>query len=305
MRSKTFLTIIAAYASLIPLAASAQSLWTAEFVSGTVEYQIKGTRIPLTAGSRVGDEATVFLGKGALLELSSGDRRVSLVREGTYPIRNIAASSGSTTKPGLLEALGGKLRALFSGRGESGIAGVRASEAASAPAFMTGGDEARKRGETAMAEGNYEAAAREFAYSLDEALPGEEGPVRRLLASALAMQGRQATALGVLRGGEREDSPAVDLLEATLLLGAGAPDEALIVIRRAFPPATTDGTGAGSASTGLEPAFAAELAELEGLTLEVLERREEAASAYRRAILAAPDSPAGVRAGQRLAALGY
>ena len=290
MHPKTLFLTMVAFVALMPLAVSAQTLWTAEFVSGAVEYQLKGTKIPLSAGSQVGEEATVFMGKGALLELTSGGRRVSLVREGTYTLRAITATTGSTTKPGIIEALGGKLRALFSGRGESGIAGVRASEV-SVPTFMTGGDEAKKRGAAAMAAGNYEAAARDFEYALEETLPGEEGSVRRLLASALAMQGRQAAALGVLRGGEREDGPAVDMLEATLLLGAGAPEEALAVVRRA--------------GTGLEPALVSELAELEGLALEVLNKPMEAASAYRHAISVAPDSPAATRAGQRLAALGY
>ena len=114
------------------------------------------------------EEATVFLGKGALLELSSGGKRVSLAREGTYSMRAVAGATESTTKPGILEALGGELRVIISGHGEA-------------------------------------------------------GSIRRLPASALAMQGRQATALGVLRGGEREDSSAVDMLEASQLLAAGAP----------------------------------------------------------------------------------
>ena len=293
-------SVLVAAALLAGMAASAQSFWTAEFVSGAVEYQLKGTKAPLSAGTKVGEDTTVFLGKGALLELSSGGKRVSLVREGTYSVRSIAAATGSTTKPGILEALGGKLRALFSGRGEAGIAGVRASDAASATGFVTGGEEAMKRGEVAMSSGNYDAAARDFEYALEEALPGEEGRVRRLLASALAMQGRQAAALGVLRGGEREESPAVDMLEATLLLGAGAPDEALAVMRRAFPPASP-----GGASPALDPATAAEAAELEGLVLEAMDKTLEAAGAYRRAMAAAPDSQAAARAKQRLAALGY
>ena len=154
-----------------------------------------------------------------------------------------------------------------------------------------GGDEAKKRGEAAITAGDYVAAARDFEYALDEALPGEEGLIRRLLASALAMQGRQAMAIGVLRGGERENGPAVDILEATLLLSAGSPEEALSIVRRVDPR--------------LEPSFAAEAAELEGLALEVMNKPEEVAAAYRRAISAAPDSPAGVRAAQRLAALGH
>lgn len=298
MRPKTFLLAVVGFASLLPLPASAQSLWTAEFVSGKVEYQLKGTRIPLSAGNRVDEEATVFLGKGALLELSSGSRRVSLVREGSYSMRTVAGATGSTTKPGILEALGGKLRAFFSSRGDSSIGGVRASEAAGTPAFMTGGDEAKIRGEASMAAGKYEAATRDFEYALEEALPGEEGSVRRLLATALAMQGRQATALGVLRGGEREDSPAVDMLEASLLLAAGVPGEALAVMRSAFPPTAPAGTI-------LDPAIAAEAAELEGLVLEAMDKPAEAADAYRRAITAKPDSQPAARARQRLEALGY
>jgi tetratricopeptide (TPR) repeat protein len=300
MYKTSFRTIILSALLLAAVSAGAQTLWTVDFVSGKVEYQVKGTRMALSPGAKVADDATIYLGKGALVELSIGDRRISIVKEGMYTVKSISVTAFSSSRPGLLEALRSKLRGLTSGSPEVGVAGVRASEAA-APSFSTGGDEARKRGEAALQSGDYTAAARDFGYALEEALPGEEGPLRTDLASALAMLGRPAAALAVMRGGEQDEAPGRYILEATILLGAGAPDDALAVLRAVFPP--LEGARAADGST-IEPHMLAEAAELEGLALEALVKPGEAAAAYRRAVNAAPGSPAAARAKQRLAAIG-
>jgi tetratricopeptide (TPR) repeat protein len=240
------------------------------------------------------------MGKGALAELSAGDRRISIVKEGMYTVKSISVTAFSSSRPGLLEALRSKLRGLTSGTAELGVAGVRASEAV-APSFSTGGDEARKRGEAALKSGEYAAAVRDFEYALEEALPGEEAPLRTDLASALAMLGRPAAALSVMRDGEQDEAPGRYILEATILLGAGAPEDALAVVRKGFPRGMESRAADGSS---IEPYVMAEAAELEGLALEALDRPGEAVAAYRKAVSTAPDSPAAVRAKQRLGAMG-
>lgn len=300
MYKNSFRAIILSALLLTAVSAGAQTLWTVDFVSGKVEYQVKGTRMALPPGAKVTDDATIYLGKGALVELSTGDRRIAIVKEGMYTVKSISVTAFSSSRPGLLEALRSKLRGLTSGNPEAGVAGVRASEAA-APSFSTGGDEARKRGKAALQSGDYAAAARDFGYALEEALPGEEGPIRTDLASALAMFGRPAAALAVMRDGEQDEAPGRYILEATILLGAGAPEDALAVLHAAFPPAGGIRAADGSA---IEPFMLAEAAELEGLAFEALERPGEAAAAYRKAVGASPGSPAAARARQRLGITG-
>lgn len=281
-----------------------QSLWTVEFVSGAAEYQRGGVKAPVVAALTLTDDATLIVAKGALIELRSGDKRVSIVREGAYPIRSITATASKAAKPGLMNALGVKLRSIIMGGAqEYGVAGVRASDAAAQKRFMTGGDEARKRGEEALAAGDYRRAEDELRYALDEALPGDEGPLRTSLASALALQERLAEALSVMRSGERDESVDRDLLEASILVRAGAADEALAAARsiQARLVASPAGDSAGASDTARRTAEAAELA---GLALEALDRPAEAAVAYRKAVEAAPQSQAAARAKLRLAELG-
>ena len=281
---------------LMAVTAGAQTLWTVDFVSGKVEYQVKSTKVALAPGTKVADNVTIYLDKGALVELSTGDRRISIVKEGMYSVKSISVTAFSSSRPGLLEVLRNKLRGLTSGTAEFGVAGVRAADAA-APSFSTGGDEARKRGEASMLSGDFVAAVRDFDYALEEALPGEEGPIRTKIASALVMLGRSAAALAVMRDGEQDEAPGRYILEATILLGAGAPEDALAVLEKGFP-----GTGKTRAADGspIDPNMTAEAAELEGLALEALEKPGEAAAAYRKAISAAPESPAAARSKQRL-----
>ncbi|MDX9959341.1 MAG: hypothetical protein RBT68_12945 [Spirochaetia bacterium] len=138
----------------------------------------------------------------------------------------------------------------------------------------------------------------EFEYALAEALPGEEGPLRTQLAMSLAMQDRPAAALEVLQSGEQDENPARYILEATILVSIGEAESALVIISEAF---AADATRSYNMTDPQElQHYAAEAAEIEGLALEALERPREAAEAYRRSILAAPDSLAAQRARQRL-----
>jgi predicted negative regulator of RcsB-dependent stress response len=86
-------------------------------------------------------------------------------------------------------------------------------------------------------------------------------------------------------------TPSRVLLETSLLVRAGAPDEALALLR------ATDFKSEGDGAM-------AEAAELEGLALESLQRPAEALEAYRRAVAAAAGSEAATRSRERLAALG-
>jgi hypothetical protein len=134
MYKPIFRTMILSALLLATITAGAQTLWMVDFVSGKVEYQIKGTRMALAPGAKVADDATIYLGKGALVELSAGDRRISIVREGMYTVKSISATAFSSSRPSLLEALRNKLRGLSGGTPELGVAGVRAAEAAT-PSF--------------------------------------------------------------------------------------------------------------------------------------------------------------------------
>jgi tetratricopeptide (TPR) repeat protein len=248
---------------------------------------------------QIAGDATIFVSKGAFVELRSDDRRVSLIREGSYTVKTITKIAASLSRPGLIEVLSSKIKSLIKGSdGESAVLGVRASDAAASFGFMTGGDEARIRGEAAMEAGDYESAQDEFEYALDEALPGEEGPLRTQLAMSLAMLDRPAAALAVLQSGEQDENPARFILEATLLVSIGEPESALAIITEAF---AADEIQTYNTTDPKElQHYAAEAAELEGLALEALEKPREAAEAYRRSILAAPDSTAAQRSRQRL-----
>jgi hypothetical protein len=276
-----------------------QSAWTVDHVSGTVDYQTASTKTPLLPGMQIAEGTTIIVSKGAFAELRSGTKKVSLIREGSYTVKSITKLAGSLARPGLIEVLSGKIKGLIkSSDGETAVIGVRASEATASSGFMTGGDEARIRGEAALAAGDYESAMNEFEYALAEALPGEEGPLRTQLAMSLAMQDRPAAALEVLQSGEQDENPARYILEATILVSIGEAESALVIISEAF---AADATRSYNMTDPQElQHYAAEAAEIEGLALEALERPREAAEAYRRSILAAPDSLAAQRARQRL-----
>ena len=42
-----------------------QPIWTVDHVSGTVDYQTAKTKTPLLPGMQIGEEATIFVSKGA------------------------------------------------------------------------------------------------------------------------------------------------------------------------------------------------------------------------------------------------
>jgi len=297
MSSKSLGYLFLVMALCVAFPAFSQSLWTVDFVHGEVMRLDKGVEGKLSTGAVLPDDSTIKLGKGALVELSSGGRKISIVREGSYTIKAIASSVATSSQRGFIEALGEKLRGMLKGTpGELIVAGVRASDAAQPMGFSTGGEEARKRGEEAMAAGDYASAASDFEYALEEALPGEEGQIRTSLASALAMLDQPMAALAVLREGERDENPERYILEATLLLGAGAPEDALKALGSMNRPMY--GTDAEKAMV------TAEAAELEGLSLELLGRFKEASEAYRRSMAAAPESGAAQRSKKRLAAIG-
>jgi hypothetical protein len=289
--------IVAAYPQVY-----SQSIWIVDYVSGTVDYQTASAKTRLLPGMKIAEEATIVVSKGAFAELRSDDKKVSLIREGSYTVSTITKIATSLARPGLIQILSDKVKGLIKGSdGESAVLGVRASDAAASFGFMTGGDEARIRGEAALAAGDYESAYTDFEYALDEALPGEEAPLRTQLAMSLAMLDRPAVALQVLQSGEQDENPARFILEATILVSIGEAESALVIIREAF---ATDAIKSYNTTDPLElQYYAAEAAEIEGLALEALDRPREAVEAYQRSILAAPDSPAAQRARQRLAGI--
>lgn len=276
-----------------------QSIWTVDYVSGAVDYQTSNAKTALLPGMQITEESTIFLSKGAFVELRSDDRRISLIREGSYTIKTITKKAAFLARPGFIEVLGGKIKGLIKGReGASSVLGVRASDVAASSGLMTGGAEAQIRAEAAMAAGDYETAMNEFEYALYEALPGEEGPLRTQLAMSLAMLDRRAEALSVLQSGEQDESSARYILEATILVSIGEPESALVIIREELNADAINSYNATNPEALQQ--YLAEAAELEGLALESLGRLREAAEAYKRSILAAPDSPAAQSSRQRL-----
>jgi len=270
---------------------SAQANYSVEYINGAVDCRVGQDWKSLGPGDPVSADTSIRLSRGAIVELAASGKRISLVKEGVYAMASLSASSREPQKAQLLEIVSQKMRYLFKGSGGTeSVFGVRAAQVETA-GFESGGAVAKAQGEASLAAGDYAAAARSFEYALDEAMPDEEEPLRILLATTLALMDRPAAALGLLRGGDTTITPSRALLESSLLLRAGAPDEALALLR-----ATSIKSGGNVAM--------AEAAEMEGLTLESLQRPAEAIEAYRRAVAAAAGSEAAIRSKERLVALG-
>lgn len=270
---------------------SAQTNYSVEYINGTVDCRVGQDWKSLSPGDSVSADSSIRLSRGAIVELKASGKRISIVKEGVYAVASLSASNREPLKAQLLEIVSQKMRYLFKGSGGTeSVFGVRAAQVETA-GFESGGAVAKAQGEAALATGDYAAAARSFEYALDEAMPDEEESLRMLLATALALMDRPAAALGFLRGGDATITPSRALLESSLLVRAGAPDEALALLR------ATNFKTAGNVAL-------AEAAELEGLTLESLQRTAEAIEAYRRAVAAAAGSEAATRSKERIAALG-
>jgi hypothetical protein len=249
---------------------SAQTNYSVEYISGAVDCGVGQDWKLLSPGDSVPADTSIRLSRGAIVELAASGKRISIVKEGVYAMASLSASNGEPQKARLLEIVSQKLRYLFKGSGGTeSVFGVRAAQVETA-GFESGGAVAKAQGEAALAAGDYPAAARSFEYALDEAMPDEEEALRMLLATTLALMDRPAAALGWLRGGDAAMTPSRVLLETSLLVRAGAPDEALALLR------ATNFKPAGNVAI-------AEAAELEGLTLESLQRPAEAPKA--RAVL--------------------
>lgn len=291
MKNRTWsLLVFLAFLLIGPVAGAQPKTFIVEYVLGTAEYRSGSVWKPCFEGDSLPVDALLRIGNRSILELRQGDRRLSIVREGTYAISSLAAPRPA--RPGLAETLVRKLRTLVESDGTSiTVAGVRATEVLGTGFYASGGDDAKRSGLAAMGSGDYALAVEQFAYALAEAVtPAEEDELRILLAAVQALDDRPGAALGTLRA-IADPVPASKLLEASILLKAGDALEALSLARSVT-------------AAQVSPIQASEAAELEGLALEAEGRTTEAVEAYRRASAAAPGSRSAARSEERLQALG-
>ena len=81
--------------------AAAPKPFVVQYVDGSVQVQLKGqtTWKALKAKDQVPVDATVKVGKGAMIELVRDKTVLSLIKEGTFPITSLVAQGQSSDAP--------------------------------------------------------------------------------------------------------------------------------------------------------------------------------------------------------------
>jgi|GEM_PF-3221020 tetratricopeptide (TPR) repeat protein len=258
--------VFVALAGILALSLGAQAVYTAEFVSGTVERRVGSAWKAIEPGDQLkeAEAKSVRLGKRSLAEFSSKGRKISLSAEGSYDLQELF----SKPAPKVASALGGRVQKLLTDvkpRVET-VAGVRAEEQGDdlgalfqdEYSLFVSGRDAIMAGDMAGGESILEEAWEYAEGSDDEALLAR---ISYYLGLSRVSQGMLAKSLMALRQADWRDSGdlAADYLtlRLDLELQTNSPAEAKALIKEALE--------AGPAK-GLQQSF---LDELKALSKEL------------------------------------
>lgn len=107
-----------------------------EYVAGTVECKTGNGWQDLFIGDTIEEKSTIRMEQDALLEFTYQGSKIVFHREGTYPVKQILASSTELGEWGLGGLLGAKIDNIIQGKsseGQSASMGVRAAEVTDDP----------------------------------------------------------------------------------------------------------------------------------------------------------------------------
>jgi tetratricopeptide (TPR) repeat protein len=119
--------IIGAVLLLASLSAFAQAL-DVDYLDGTVELRSSKGWSAVSIGDKLDPGATIRVSKSGSLELSRGNQRITVLKDGIYALADLLKAGEKNAKAGVGVALTQKLRsvtAIGQQRGTSTVAGVR------------------------------------------------------------------------------------------------------------------------------------------------------------------------------------
>ncbi len=220
--------------SLLLLAASAaltfgQAL-TVDFLDGSVEVKSSKGWKALSIGDQVPADASVRISQGGSLELSRGQRHITLVKDGVYSLPEVSRVAMKAGSAGLGAAFGQKLKALTTERAATtAVGGVRGAQQGETEGvlWVDEGDDAKKKVADLLQKGQYTDAAPLANSALaDATVEADRRELSYMLAAAYYGEGQT---LKAYRAVENMLPDAADpyyadfvILKAQILLAAGS-----------------------------------------------------------------------------------
>ncbi len=188
-------TILLSIALLAAVAALtfAQAL-TVDYLDGSVELKTPKGWKALSIGDQVPVDASVRISQGGSLELSRGQRQITLVKDGVYRLAELSRAALKTGATGLGAAFGQKLRALTSEKESTGstVGAVRGASQGEAEGLLwvDESDDVKKKVEDLLQKGRYAEAAPLASSALaDASADSERRQLSYMLATAYFGQG--------------------------------------------------------------------------------------------------------------------
>ena len=173
-----------------------------DYVYGIVEVQADGCWQPAEIGSTISGDSTLRIGSGAVVELSSGNIRITLGEAGTYPVSRLTDSSRQVSSWGIVQMVRGKIRNLFRGQPEieSTAMGVRAEQMEGDIGFewMDEEEDALEKGKSLLEEQQYEESIGYFEEALELADERSRSVYLFYIGYAYAMTGKTGLAMRYL-----------------------------------------------------------------------------------------------------------
>ncbi len=176
MKKKLVIAIVISIAAAT--AVCAQSL-DVDYLDGTVELKTAKGWSAISIGDTLQAGATVRVSKGGSLEMSRGNKRITVVKDGTYAIQDLLKAGEKVAKSGVAVALTQKIRsvtAVGQQKTTSTTAGVRGAEATPVEnlPWVDGDEDDLAEIRTLLDNGKYGEAIPKLQKALDESMTTEQ-----------------------------------------------------------------------------------------------------------------------------------
>ena len=223
-------TIFVLFLCLVAVGALAAQSVSVDYVDGAVQQKVGASWVALQIGDELASGASIRLQSGGLVELSKGNQRISVVKEGTYLLSDLLKSTGPSAKPGATGfALVQKIKTIATaheGQGTAGgVRGADQSAAASVP-WAEESEEARDNAASLLSAGKCEEAAKVLTSAMGDAPPEAKPEMQYMLAQAYYGQKETARAFraitSVTPGVTDSFYPDYMILKAQVLLDSSA-----------------------------------------------------------------------------------
>ena len=205
------------------------------YLDGTVELKSASGWTEISIGKQLAIESTIRISDSGSVELQRGKSRITILKDGTYALKDLASASDKAGAAGFGSNIAQKLQTLASGK-QAGttVGGVRAAEQGSGGSVMWVEESEETRGKVAdlLSGKNYEEAAKVLTQAIAESSsPADNLEYTYLLASAYYGNGQAVKAYRALASISPNQEvgwyPRYLVLKAQVLLDSLAYDDAL------------------------------------------------------------------------------